>query len=269
MNTSNIPMANDSTTVAFQYWQFAFKNQAVEQFFSRVDHNVETAPPRQYNLPVQQRAQQPTNWFLIISLIILVVFAYLRTVYPKKLSAYYEAFTNNAKAEQLLRDEQNVNTLPSILLLLVSIASISSLYYAFMKHFSISLFNLNGAGLFVTLFMLTLVFMSIKTIVVQSTGFLFQLREELNFYLFTQVLFNYFTGLLLIPLTTLYFYGITVLKTPALYVAMSVLLLLFSYRILNIIIKGIQTQHVSGVYIILYICTFEIAPILIVGKLLV
>lgn len=269
MGPTKITTPLDSAATATPYWEYAFKNQAVVQFFSQVDHKEVSIQPRIYNLPVEQRITQPTNWFLIVLLIVLAVFAYLRTAYPKKLAAYYEAFINNVKAEQLLRDEQNVNTLPSILLLLTSIASISTLYYALIRSFNLSLFNLNGFSLFIVLFILVLVYMSIKSIVIQVTGYLFKLHDELNFYLFTQVLFNYFTGLVLIPLSTIYFYGNQNLKIPALYVALSLLFLLFSYRILNIIIKGIQTQHVSGVYIILYICTFEISPILIVGKLLV
>lgn len=269
MGPTNINSLTNSTESAFQYWDYAYKNQAVLQFFNRVDHKAEHTPPRTYNFPVELRIVQPTNWFLVVLFILMAVFAYLRTAYPKKLAAYYEAFVNNVKAEQLLRDEQNVNTLPSILLLLTSIASISALYYALISNFKLSLFNLNGFSLFIVLFILVLIFMSVKSILIQISGYLFKMSEELNFYLFTQVLFNYFTGLVLIPLTTLYFYGNHSLKTPALYLAISLLFLLFSYRILNIIIKGIQTQHVSGVYIILYICTFEISPILIVGKLLV
>ena len=66
MGPTNINSLTNSTESAFQYWDYAYKNQAVLQFFNRVDHKAEHTPPRTYNFPVELRTVQPTNWFLVV-----------------------------------------------------------------------------------------------------------------------------------------------------------------------------------------------------------
>ncbi|WP_338732658.1 DUF4271 domain-containing protein [Mangrovimonas cancribranchiae] len=112
------------------------------------------------------------------------------------------------------------------------------------------------------------IFFIFKTLLERLIASLFEIDKILDAYLFQKISYKNFLGLLLIPINIILLFGITP-SVYAIYIAIAILLLV------NIV--GVVTSYKSNqnlikqnmFYFILYLCTLEIGPFLILYKTII
>ncbi|MDW5287282.1 DUF4271 domain-containing protein [Formosa sp. PL04] len=109
------------------------------------------------------------------------------------------------------------------------------------------------------------VFLIIKALFERLIASLFNIDDVIDNYIFQKTSYKNFFGMLLIPVNAILIYSITPSKT-ILYVVLSVLLVLLTIS-LSTSLKRYQKLIKSNLfYFILYLCTLEIAPYVILYK---
>jgi hypothetical protein len=109
----------------------------------------------------------------------------------------------------------------------------------------------------------------VKIISTRMLGFVFEVKEAAREYAYNIVLFNKTVGLLLFPVTLLLAYARQIPSSWLIGLGLGLWGLVLLYRLLRLSFIGFSVRGVSIFYIILYLCTLEILPVLVIIKLLI
>lgn len=106
----------------------------------------------------------------------------------------------------------------------------------------------------------------LKFIVLKLMGWIFAISEALDTYSFIVFLINKITGLALLPLLILIAFAVNGMQTFAVNLAVIVVALLFLYRYVLAWSTAAREVKVSRFHFFLYLCAFEIAPLLLIYR---
>lgn len=109
----------------------------------------------------------------------------------------------------------------------------------------------------------------IKIIGVRMLGFIFEMREAAQEYIYNIVLFNKTIGLVLFPVTLCLAYARQLPPGWLVAIGLSFWGLVLLYRFVRLSWIGLSVRGVSFLYIILYLCTLEILPFIVIIKVLI
>ncbi|MFZ7145483.1 MAG: DUF4271 domain-containing protein [Bacteroidota bacterium] len=209
-------------------------------------------------------------WFFPILLFVLVVFAALRIFYNKYFSQMLVAFVNNNLTNQIVRDEnilvQRASVYLSIVFNLVAalFLYLISIYYGW---------EIGGIGPGFSRFLFFAVIVSaaytLKFLILKISGWLFNLDREMATYIFNTFLINNILGIILLPFICLIAYNQLVSASWLILIAVILAAMAFGYRMFRGILVGLSMPSFSLLYLFLYLCTLEIAPLLILIRIIV
>ncbi len=111
------------------------------------------------------------------------------------------------------------------------------------------------------------VFILLKWLVMHFVGVVFKNEEAASLYILNSLIYNVITSILLIPLTFILFYINFELRVYFLYIGLIMLLIINTLRYFRYVIIGLTYSKFSFFYLILYLCTLEILPVLLVLKM--
>jgi hypothetical protein len=217
--------------------------------------------------PVPFTPRNP-DWFTIVILLVFVGLAWIRVFYYKILKQLFSAFFSNLVSNQIVRDENILVQRASILM--------SFIFYLVASLFAYQLtllFGWNpafmGQGflrfLFIALFIAAAY--SVKMVVLKALGELFDVDKPVATYIFNIFLINNMTGLILIPVVVLSAYATIDWHEWILYSGLGFVIMMFIYRLVRAVRIWMSMTGTSYFYLILYFCTLEIAPLMILFKL--
>ncbi|MGF7140290.1 DUF4271 domain-containing protein [Roseimarinus sediminis] len=219
-------------------------------------------------VPLSALPKKPyvANWAVLIFVVMMALLAWVRTTSGKYLLSLVQSGINYQTANRLYREKAANIIHPSFRLNLLFFLASSLFLYQVEIHF----FHLETyPGLLLFLLNLTLLyaFINIKTVLYELSGFLFKNEQEINEYLFNVDSGHRIIGIFMLPLAVLLFLSEGILLNT-LFVLGFAIVLLFSaislFRGLNILVK----KDFSIYYLILYLCTLEILPLLLVWRIL-
>ncbi len=216
--------------------------------------------------PQKIREEQNSGWALLLFFLIFSLLAWTKVVYSKRLKQMLEAFLSNRYIRQLVREEVVFSHPSSIVLNIVFLFTSSLLLVQTNDYFQWNIFSGSTVAVFFKiLFSLTL-FYTVKIFFIRASGILFSIGEEMTEYLFNIFLFNNILGLLLLPLAMGVLYAKSITPQNIILVSGVLALLAFLFRIAKSVFLGISSTRFSWSYIILYICTLEILPAVVIIK---
>ena len=96
-------------------------------------------------------------------------------------------------------------------------------------------------------------------------GYLFSHEQMIPSYSYNVLLYNYLLGIVLIPSMALIYFSDFSSQAVLKYVILPLIVIVLIIRFLRFFVNGIS-NNVSFLYIILYICTLEILPLVVLGK---
>ena len=203
-----------------------------------------------------------TTWIVILLLIGFSCLAISRSVYRKRFNILYKTLTNWKLSKQIIRYEK-VYTHPVNILLTLNFILIVPLFFSLIY---VKLFNPNIlAESQYFLFMGPVVIYSLTKIgLYQFSGWLWNEKPVIEEYLFQSNLFNKYSGVVFLFLTSLIVYSPVELVILA-KIGLGLLVLLVLFQLIRGFIIGIENGR-QLIFIIAYLCTLEILPWIVIAK---
>ena len=200
---------------------------------------------------------------VILSLLLLtwIKIFYIQFLSPVLVSAF------NYKAASKLFNERNASAQNAFLVLQLIFAINSGLFlYFIVGHFNLKMPGIDDFAIFLSLSAVLIVLFAIRFFALKLLGFLFDKRRIFSEYRHNLLLYNKVYGILLLPLIAGLLYlgdGFFNLIIYSGLILGAIIYLLQLVRGIEIIIK----EEFSVFYLILYLCAFEILPVLFLYKL--
>lgn len=202
---------------------------------------------------------QSTDWVIGILLISLIFFAWIQTTYSKRLRQIIKAALQPYFLNQLEREGNLFTERISIGLGVIYYSMTSILLFLVFKKFGFIPSGLSDWQVTLLLFGGLFVFDGIKSVLITISGKVFQTEESSHEIKLNILIFNHLIGVFLFPVSiiALFWNGKFILIT-----GLVIFSLLMIYRFIRLLIIGISTSKYNLLYLILYLCTLEILPIL-------
>ena len=256
-------MFKDSTQTSV----YKIQGEKIRQFQVYKSHEHRTSMFTSHQLHAAALKPKPRSligsssvWFFGIILLVLILFAILRTNYTKKLQQLFKGFAGFNYFNQLIREENLFRERYAYQLTIIFFVNFTIFifcsYFFFSNNESYSLQSIlifGGVLLFLVFWIL------IKLILIRFVGFVFKSRKEAsehmaNFFLFIQI-----SGLAFLPLTIFAAFNFSWILFV---IGVSMITLLYTYYFIRTTLIQLANSNFSVLNFFLYLCTFEIVPFL-------
>jgi len=212
------------------------------------------------------RTRYNDDWITIHLVIVLALIAWVRVFHRKRFSQIIASFFGQHYQGILMREGNIFRERISIPLLVNYLITFSIFIYLFIVRFlNYSPFNYHGFKLFSLIIISVLLLWIIKNIAILITGNLFKNPVILTDYITTHFVFNVTMGMLMLPVIIFANY---ISMDYSIEAGILLLLITLTYRIIRQFFTGIEFSKFSLFNRLLYLCTFEIIPLLVVTKLI-
>jgi hypothetical protein len=209
------------------------------------------------------------DWLTISIFAVIALFTWYKLFYHRMFLQLINAFFSMATTNQIVRDE-------SVLLQRASLNASIIFYLAgglFLYQVSI-IYNWHHPWLesgfmrFILFSFLIAILYSGKMLGIRILSNIFNADRPASAYIFTIFLFNMIAGLVLLPFIVIITYSHTVITQH--YVITAVLVVLggiLLYRLVRVVLIWMSIPRAPIFYLFLYLCAFELAPLLLIRKL--
>jgi len=195
----------------------------------------------------------------------LLAFALLRQAFPKYFSDLFRLFFRTTLKQRQIREQLMQTPLPSLLLNIFFVIS-GGLYIDIILHH----FNLTPVDNFWLLFLYCSIGLSViynvKFIGLKISGWLFNVKAATDAYIFVVFVINKVLGIFLLPFLVLLSFMHGGAYTVALVLSWCGLGVLLVYRVILTYASVRNQVRFNPFHFFLYICAFEIAPLLLIYK---
>ncbi|WP_272022225.1 DUF4271 domain-containing protein [Olleya namhaensis] len=192
----------------------------------------------------------------------LIIVALSKTLFPKRFNQFATLLFNNRYINQYNKDQQIVDTFEGLLFANL-VVNLGIIVYLFLQNNQISTAPLN---LFIYTAAIGL-FIIVKVVLEKLISNILAIGPIIDKYNFQRISFRNFAGLLLLPINALLIYTVTPNNTM-LIIALAILFLIIIYGVFLFIKNNLNTFKKSLFYFILYLCTLEIAPYIVLYKII-
>lgn len=206
--------------------------------------------------------------FLFVMIMgILLILTLLMTALRGFFRKAYGAFLTDNMMNQVYRDRESVGALPFLLLYAFFFINGGLFIYFLSKYFN---FNIPG-GHFLQWFYCTAGLVGLfllKHLLLNIIGFIFPTEKEVQLYSFLIVVFGIVLGLFLTPINILLAYGPESFSPILIFGTLGLLVLTYLFRYVRSLFIAERFLLFHRFHFLLYICTVEIAPVMILVKLI-
>jgi len=218
-------------------------------------------------IPEKRRVVQQMDWKFYLFWSILFILAILRLMFTKYFSDMFSVFFNTSVRQKQLRDQLSQSVLPSLLLNLFFFIT-GGLFL----HFLLEHLGLGGRfPVYVSLFFWTMLLAGIyvgKYLLLEFLGWVFNVKEASDHYLFVVFHVNKMAGLLILPFVIIWAYVDAPKENIILTIALAGLCLLGVARLARAYYAVNGILKITIFHFLIYVLAFEIMPLLILYKLL-
>jgi len=227
---------------------------------------IQTNGPLEYGF---ERAFTPATkdyWFYTI-LVLLLLLGSIRGLFWKYFIDLFQVFSQSSFRQKSIREQLLQNRTASLALnAFFGLSSGLFLYQvALYKHWIDP--GLNWTTLLLCVGIVPAIY-GIKYLSLKLSGWLLGMGELIDTYVFIVFLINKMVGVLVLPATILLTFGSPQFKSIALVLTVLLLVLLYVYRYFVAVPLVRLSAKGSSFHFFIYLCGFEIMPMLIVYKLL-
>ncbi len=222
-----------------------------------------TIPEKLPQSTVRKVSGKEALFYLIVFLFIL--YGLLRRAFPKYFSDLFRLFFRTTLKQRQIKEQLMQTPLPSLLLNVFFVIT-GGMYVTFLLQY----FDLSPADNFWLMFLYCVLGLSaaymIKFVGLKISGWLFNVEEAANSYIFIVFVVNKMIGIILLPLLAIIAFGLGNVYTGGMTISWCIIAGLFAYRFI-LTYAAIHNQvKVNPFHFFLYLCAFEIAPLLLIYK---
>jgi hypothetical protein len=213
------------------------------------------------------RKTESKEWLFYLLVFILLIFALIKRAFPKYFGDLFRLFFRTTLKQRQIREQLMQTPLPSILLNGFFVIS-AGLYASFLFQY----FKIDPTGNFWTLYLycsaaLAIIYF-VKFLVLRLTGWLFNVPQAANAYIFVVFIINKMIGILLLPFLVLLAFTTGNVYLAAMTLSWCLVAGLLVYRFI-LTFGALHNQiKVNIFHFFLYLLAFEIVPLLLIYKAL-
>lgn len=221
--------------------------------------------PKQFS-PLPLNSADGNWWGAALLFFSFTIIVFLRVFDFRKLLLLFGGFIRASSVNTMYREEYALTSRISILLLL-NYTLMFSLFIYKLEGF----FGAQQSGLLDVLLIGALIIVAyfVKIIITRILGNIFEVKEAASEYVYNILLFNKTIGLLFFPICLLLAYARQIPPDILIWTGIVSWCLMLIYRFLRIVLIGMANSSISFFYIILYLCTLEIIPFVVILKVFV
>ncbi|TAD83636.1 MAG: DUF4271 domain-containing protein [Bacteroidetes bacterium] len=234
--------------------------QVLKNPFIQLDGPLQDGVEKRFTLPGKEL------WFYMLLTLLLLLGA-IRGLFWKYFADLFQIFSQSSFRQKSIREQLLQNRTASLALNLFFGLSAGLFLYqvAVYKGWLATATNWYALGLCVAL---VLAVYGVKYITLKASGWLLSMTEPTDAYVFIVFLMNKLVGILVLPATILLAFGGPQLKSVVLVITGLVLVLIYLYRFFVALPLVTVKARGSGFHFFIYLCAFEIMPMLMVYKVL-
>lgn len=198
---------------------------------------------------------------------LLFYFGFIRIVFMKYLDNLNTLFLRVTMRQQQIRDQVLQSPLPSLMLNILFIIS-ASLFLSFVADYYNIVPGMNRWLLLIyCCLLLTAIYIG-KFIMLKMLGWMFNIRTATDTYIFIVFLVNKMLGIYLLPALLFMAFAKGAFLTVLITLTYCFIVILFIYRFI-IAYRPVRNEiKLSRFHFFIYLCAFEIAPLLLIYKVL-
>lgn len=213
----------------------------------------------------RHRVSKDEIFYLVSGLLLFL--AFVKLVFARYFTNVFRLFFQPTFRQKQTREQLQQNNLPSLLLNLFFIFSTSAYASFLLEYYHFAIGNFWLIFLY-SVAALTIIYLS-KYIFLSFAGWVFNVKEATDAYIFAVYLINKILGVLLIPFTLIIAFSQPTVINISITLSILLILLLFIYRYLVSYAPVRREVKVSPLHFLLYVCAFEVTPLLLIYKTLV
>ncbi|MBN1926838.1 MAG: DUF4271 domain-containing protein [Prolixibacteraceae bacterium] len=217
-------------------------------------------------LPLAKRNTFFQNWSILLIIFLLSLLASVRYASGSYLVQLFQTFYKKGTITRLYREKAN-NIIHVSFRLSLLFFFVAGLYIYHLISFINKDILGGGAILYITCLSALSLFMAGKFILYRFSGILFDSKEEVQEYIFNAKTGNRIMGLLLFPVVILTFFASGIFTKIILFTGVIIIAIISIFNVFRGI-EILSKKVFSIYYMILYLCSLEILPLLIVLKIL-
>ena len=220
------------------------------------------------NTIIELRFVSPNKDLLFyIILGLLLIYGIINNLFPQYYLKLFSQFSRSSLRELQNREQLVQNSYASLVSNIGFILSFSLLATLLVFNSHLLPISFWLAYLYSCLFF-TVIYIG-KYISLQLMGYIFNVRELVSTYIFVVFMINKVLGILLLPFILMLAFSKPIYYSIAIGGAAILTILLFLYRYLFTLTSVRNKLHISSFHFFLYLCAFEIIPLLILYKFIV
>jgi hypothetical protein len=204
-------------------------------------------------------------FYLLVA--ILFYFALIRIFFEKYFDNLMTLFFRVSLRQQQIREQVLQTPLPSLLLNILFVVS-GGLYACFLLHYS----RIGDGVRFWVLYAWCMLLLGsiylVKFMVLKFVGWVFSISRATDIYIFVVFLVNKMLGIFLLPFLILITFSSVDAREIFITISLAMVFVLWIYRALAAYRPVRNEIKLTPFYFFLYLCAFEIAPLLLIYKVL-
>lgn len=212
----------------------------------------------------RKRSSKDEMFYLLLGLLLFL--AFIKLVFSKYFQNIFRLFFQPSFRQKQTREQLQQGNLPSLLLNLFFILSAAAYVSFLLDYYHIT--NIDFSLLLLYSSASLLVLYVGKYIFLTFAGWVFNVREATDAYIFAIYLINKILGVVLIPFTLVIAFSQSNIINISITISILLIFLLFLYRYLVSYGPVRREVKVSPLHFFFYIVAFEITPLLLIYKTL-
>lgn len=221
--------------------------------------------PTRYAISIRQWQGKDVIFYSIISL--LIFFALIKNGFYRYLQDLTKIFFRSTLRQRQLREQLVQSPLPSLLLNIFFLLSVGMFLTLVLQH--------SGMGMQIDFWMLFLYVVAaliliygVKYLSLKFMGWALQVAEAADAYIFIVFTTNKILSIALLPFLIVLAFTSGVISQVATTLGVSLIVGLFAYRYFLSYVSIHRQIKVSFFHFFIYLCAFEIVPLLLINKVL-
>lgn len=270
----------DSTSTAVKHNNFRFTDTEPDSAIQAEDTAISRFIPlegpglfKNHQLKISHPNARPlndftTDWFTVSLIILVGLFTWFRFFYYRIYGQLISAFFNVTVTNQIVRDESVLLQRASLVLSVISYLLAGLFLYQVSVHYNWQIIWLQKGIVRFAMFAVAVASAySIKMVTLRFLSTVFYQERPVALYIFNIFLTVMMVGLVLLPVNMILAFAPAATREWTIEITVAIIFLIFLYRLVRAVGIWIGIPGFSFFYLFLYLCTFEIAPILVIYKL--
>jgi len=209
-----------------------------------------------------------SDWLTVSLIVMMVFFTWFRLFYYKIFRQLLTSYFNMTASNQIVRDESYLLQRASLVISTISYLLGGLFLYQISVLYDWQIYWLQkGLMRFVLFSLIIAISYSIKMILLRGLSVIFNQEKAAGSYIFNLFLMIMMAGLILFPANIFLAYSSAEVKQIVAIASFVLIGLIFLFRLSRAVRIWFSIPQFSFFYLFLYLCAFEVAPLLVVWKL--